>query len=375
MRVGILHNSLNVQGGSERFTVDLIKVLKDRGHEVHLATFDKVDWNSVEENMGSYVKPDKCFSILPWRPRIFGIYHRIFLMLAVKWLAQGADVTINAHSDHLFCKTDIVYIHWVSATQGTNLNFQYPWWKAPYVFPYRIILWINSKVAKGDSMFLANSHYTKEKLFAYHGIHADRVIYPPVHTEVYRKLLCQSKRENIVLTIGRYSPERELGCIIEIAKRTQSYIRFVVIGQAAKPSELAMANSLIGNARMIGLPIEFHVNVSQDFKREMISKAKVVLQPSHVEHFGIGLCEAISGGCLPVAVNEGGHLEVLDLLDGSTAYRYENFSEAAGQIEKAIESWNPQLSEFASRQMERFSLERFGHEIMNILTEFGKNVV
>ena len=134
----------------------------------------------------------------------------------MKWLAQGVDVTINAYSDHLFCKTDIVYLHGIHG-QG----FRYSWWKAPYVFPYKIILWVNRKISGDDPMFIANSHYTEKKLLECHGIHADRVIYPPVHTEIYRKLICQSEREDMVLTIGRYSPERELGSIIEIAKRTR----------------------------------------------------------------------------------------------------------------------------------------------------------
>jgi glycosyltransferase involved in cell wall biosynthesis len=362
---------LNIQGGAERFTVDLIKVLKDHGYEVHLATFDKVDWNRVEENMGSYVKADKCLSISWRRPPVFRIYQRLLMPLAAKRLAREVDVTINTQGDYLLSKTDIVYMHGAPAVPGV-FDLRVPWWKIPYVLPYQAIIWVASNSRNlNDCIFIANSRETARKLLEHHGIHADRVIYPPVHTEIYRKLLSQYERENMVLTVSRYGKEKmHLDHILEIAKRTRSGIRFVVVGSAANRFEKAMANDLIDEAHARDLPVRFYVNISQDAKREIIGKAKAYLYPGTFEPFGVAVCEAVSAGCLPVAVNEGGPLEILESLEHIARY-YESFDDAAQCLESAVDSWNPDLAQLASRQMERFGIERFAQEILQVLQEFA----
>ena len=371
MRCGLLHNTLNIQGGAERFTIDLIKILKDHGYEVHLATFDKVDWNRVEKNMGSYVKPDKCFSIFWRRPPVFRIYQRLLMPFAANRLAREVDVTINTQSDYLLCKTDIVYMHGAPAVLGV-FDLRVPWWKIPYVLPYQAIIWVASNLKRNpdDCIFIANSRHTARKLLEHHGIHADRVIYPPVHTEIYRKLVSQSERENVVLTVSRYAKEKDLDHILEIAKRTRSGIRFVVVGSAADRIEKAIANDLIDEARALDLRVRFYVNISQDAKREIMAKAKAYLHPGTFEPFGLAVCEAVSAGCLPVAVNEGGHLEILEPL-GHIARYYESFDEAAQCLESAVDSWDPDLAQLASRQMERFGIERFAQEILQVLQEFA----
>lgn len=362
---------MNIQGGAERFTVDLIRVLKDHGHEVHLATFDKVDWNRVERNMGSCAKPDKCLSIFSRRLPVFRIYQRLLMPFAANMLAKGVDVTINTHSDYSLCKTDIVYMHGAEAVPG-GFGLGAPWWKIPYVLPYLAAIWLNSKLNKNPNVciFIANSRYTAKKLLQNRGIHADRVIYPPVHTEIYRKFASQSQRESVVLTVSRYAKEKDLDHVLEVAKRTRNDIRFVVVGSAANRYERMIANGLIDKARALNLRIELHVNISQDAKREMMSKAKAYLHPGTFEHFGVAVCEAVSAGCLPVAVNEGGHLEILEPL-GHLARYYKSFDEAAQCLESAVDSWSPDLAQLGSRQMERFGIDRFAREILQVIQEFA----
>jgi glycosyltransferase involved in cell wall biosynthesis len=348
-----------------------MEVLKEHGYEVHLATFDTVDWNRVEENMGSYVKPDKCLSIFWRRPPVFRIYQRLLMAFLAKRLARAVDVTINTQGDYLLCNTDIVYMHSAAAVTG-GFKLKVPWWKIPYALPYQATIWVASNLKKypDDCIFIANSRHTAKKLLENHGIHADRVIYPPVHTEIYRKLASQSERENVVLTVSRYAKEKDLDHILQIAKRTRGDITFVVVGSAANRFEKAIANELIDEARALDLRVRFYVNISQDAKRKIMTKAKVYLHPGTSEHFGVAVCEAVSAGCLPVAVNEGGHLEILGWL-GHIARYYESFDEAARCLESAIGSWNPDVAQLASRQMERFGIERFAQEILQVLQEFA----
>jgi len=370
LKVGLLQNTLNVIGGAERFTVDLIKVLKDRGHEVHLATFDKVDWNRVEQNMGPCVKPDRCFSIFWKRLPIFGIYQRLLMVLAVRRLAKSVDITINTHSDHLFCQTDIVYMHGVNPTLSWNLSgLKVPWWKIPYILPYAIITWIASKRKKPNAFFITNSYHSARKLLELHGIQAERVIYPPVHTEVYRELSQETDREDLVLTISRYAKEKDLDHIIEIAKRTRKAIKFIVVGQTANRFEEAIARSLMEKAKSLDLPMEFLVNISQEEKRGIMAKAKVYLHVSSFEHFGLSVCESVSAGCIPVAVNEGGHLEILEHAK-PFAYTHNSFEEAAEHVEKAVEAWTPTTAQFISSRMEHFNLDRFADEMLQVVEGF-----
>jgi glycosyltransferase involved in cell wall biosynthesis len=365
-RIGILQGTLNPQGGGERFAVDLITVLKDRGYEVHLATFDRVDWSRVEENMGSCVRPDKCVSVLWRRLPIFGIYQRLLIGFAANRLRKGVDLTINTMSDHRFSHCNLVYMHGLTAFAKLNL----PWWKIPYVLPYRMLTWIGAKAnAQGDSVFIANSNYTARQLLLEHDIKADYVIYPPVHTETYRPLASRRDRENTVLTISRYVREKNLHDIIEIAKKTRDEISFVVVGNAENRFEKAIANELITEAGCLNLPITFHINISQDEKHEIMSRTKVYLHLGRVETFGVAVCEAISAGCLPVAVNEGGHLEIIKAL-GPVGRVYRDFDEAAECVEAAVAGWSPALAELVSSQMEKFSYANFSDKIIRVIKQF-----
>jgi glycosyltransferase involved in cell wall biosynthesis len=290
-------------------------------------------------------------------------------MMGVERLAHGVDLTINTigvYGGKQFCRTDIVYVHGVG--RGT---VEYPWWKLPYALPYELMMLANRRLAarRPRSMFIANSRYTERKLLSCCGIQASRIIYPPVHTEVYRKLLTEKKRQDLAITIGRYSPERQLESIIGIAKRIRLGLRFVVIGYASKPSEFAILRSLLAQADQFGLPIDFLMNETQERKQELIAQAKVVIQPSRMEHFGIALCEAISGGCLPVTINDGGHLEVLETL-GPLAQIYGNYEEAARAVESAMDSWSLKHAKRASEQMEQFNMQRFSQQICQFIEEF-----
>ena len=365
--IGLLHNSLNNIGGAEFFCVDLLNILKHNGYKVNLATFDKVNWTQVQNYFGKTEKSDKEICLLPFKYSFFTVYQRLLVNLRRNALKSCSDLTINTHSDTLFFPTDLAYIHGVMPQLDINqIKTQFSTFKIPYMIPYQLI---TSHLKDYPSVFVANSLYTKQRLLDFRGVTAKHVIYPPIHTELYRDLATHVREQDIVVTVGRFAKEKNLVAVLDIAERTKSNILFIIIGQANNKIENHYYTNLIFQVmkRKLSSKVLVFKNIPQNLKRKMLSRAKVYLQPSTVEHFGIALAEAISAGCLPVAVNKGGSLEIIE----NITEPYRTFEEAAEMVEYGCKNWSPVVAQELSSRMERFNLKRFENEMLNLVEEVG----
>lgn len=110
-RIGIVHSTLNLCGGSELVCLHTIKALKDSGHEVYLYTFDSTDWSKVRDLTNMDVKPDYEFHFLRTELPPFGLYQRFLSGLPLLIQRGNLDLIINTHGDILPISSDITYIH------------------------------------------------------------------------------------------------------------------------------------------------------------------------------------------------------------------------------------------------------------------------
>ncbi|MCI0562332.1 MAG: glycosyltransferase family 4 protein [Nitrososphaera sp.] len=310
LKVGLLHNTLNVMGGAERFTLDLIPLLHQHGMSVNLATFDRVRWDSVRRMFGEVESPDSQISILPFRLRLFGIYQRILMKLIANRLRKQSDVIVNTHSDHLFCDSDIVYMHGVTPLEGTGDGGVFQRYNKSllmklYFMPYKHLM--KSKLRpytdKDGMVFVANSKFTQERMKQLLNISKSRVIYPAVDTKTYGELSMNSLRENQVATVGRFTREKNLHLVPEIASRCPDNIRFAIVTASAGVNDDLM-EEFNHACKKYGVEsrVTLYMNIPFEQKLEILKKSKVYLHLMPAEHFGLALAEACSAGCLPVVV-------------------------------------------------------------------------
>lgn len=377
LRVGLLHNTLNVMGGAGRLTLDLIPLLHERGMSVNLATFDRVRWDRVRRMFGNVQSPDKEISILPFRLRLFGIYQRILMKLIANRLSRQCDVVINTHSDHLFCQSDIVYMHGVTPFNaadeaGILERYDKSFLMKLYFMPYRHL--IQSKIGSysdnAKTIFVANSKFTQERMSRMLKITNSEVIYPAVDTELYGRLSKIESRQNQVVTVGRFTREKNLHLIPEVAGKCPADIRFVIITASAGIKGDLM-DEFNNACKKYGVEsrVKLYMDISFERKLEILGSSKVYLHMMPAEHFGLALAEACSAGCLPVVVKGGGQEEIVEGIDHAV---YGDLAGAADLVQHAVKSWTPQKSMHVSSLMERFSKRNFSNLFCSLVEEVGR---
>jgi glycosyltransferase involved in cell wall biosynthesis len=371
IRVGLLHNTLNVMGGAARLALDLIPLLHERSMQVNLATFDKVRWNSVKQMFGDVELPETQTFVLPFRFRLLGIYQRILMRLVANRLQKNSDVVVNTHSDFQFCHSDIVYMHGVTPLGGAGGEDVFERYQTPlmklYFLPYRYL--IRSKLrpyTERDGMtFVANSRYTQERMRRHMMISKSSVIYPAVNTQVYGQLAGNEARQNQVVTVGRFTREKNLHLIPEIASKCPEDVRFAIVTASAGISNDFMDEFNYARKKFrVESRVNLFVDIPFEQKLAIIRQSKVYLHLMPGEHFGIALAEACSAGCLPVVAKGGGQEEIVEGIPHSL---YDDPGHAADLIRLAVGSWTPQKSREVSSMMGRFSKKNFSDEFCSLV--------
>ena len=377
LRVGLLHNTLNVMGGAERFTLDLIPLLRKRGMLVNLATFDRVKWNSVKSMFGDVQTPDSQISILPFRLRLFGIYQRILMKTIANRLRGRSDVVVNTHSDHLFCYSDIVYMHGVtpldaSDDAGVFARYNSSILMRLYFMPYKRLIQsrLRPYTEKDGTVFVANSRFTQDRMKRMLKITKSRIIYPAVDTQTYGRLAASNTREDQVVTVGRFTREKNLHLIPEVAAKCPENIKFAIVTASAGINNDLM-NEFNYACKKYGVEsrVKLYMNIPFQQKLRILENSKVYLHLMPAEHFGLALAEGCSAGCLPVVVKGGGQEEIVEGLPHSV---YDDLGHASDLVTLAIRSWTPQKSLEVSALMERFSRENFGDQFCSLIEEVSQ---
>ncbi|KAK3387719.1 glycosyltransferase family 4 protein [Podospora didyma] len=244
----------------------------------------------------------------------------------------------------------------------------------------KIYSWMGASV----DVVMTNSSWTQDhiqKLWGAlrheaHKTNPIAVVYPPVavrelEQEIEVSTSTESKRENVLLYIAQFRPEKNHQLIL------QSFAEFVKTGtQAAKDARLVLVGSvrddsdskrvyklrLLVNELHIRDRVEFHLDASWPEILEWLRKASVGVNGMWNEHFGIGVVEYQAAGLISVVHNSGGpKLDIVVDVDGEpTGFHATTSAEFAEGFEKALSLPNPNAVRLRARQSaKRFTEEEF----------------
>ncbi|MCD6538374.1 glycosyltransferase [Candidatus Bathyarchaeota archaeon] len=374
MRIGIIHNSLNSTGGGERLCLKMIEALKDSGYEVILGTTEPTNWDKVEKTMGMTVRPDRELSLLKAKMRIFGIYMRLLTTFLALKMRRECDIVVNTHGDILFADSDIIYMHYptFAILRETPVNTKYSSsliWRI-YFTPYEKIQ--NILVRRYlDGIILTNSTFSRDAIKRYTGRDAI-VVYPPVEIEAFSFAAKSDERENIIVSCGRYTPEKNYEFILEVAEKLRDEpIRFVVVGASSGKISKRYYMKLEKIRKAKGLEnVEFLRDIDFSKLIALYSKSKIYLHAMRNEHFGISVVEAMAAGLVPVIHRSGGPWQdILRMRQGVHGFSYTTASEAAEIIRELIvdERKRRRIVANSMGYLEVFSEEEFKRRISDIV--------
>jgi len=377
MKVGIIHNSLNPTGGGERLCLETIKSLKEAGYKVALATIEPTDWRKVERIIGEITKPDMEISLLNFKTRMFGIYMRLLTSFLASKLRKRCDIILNTHGDILPIEADIIYMHYptFALLKENPVNMKYSsslFWRA-YFIPYEGVQRFLIKRFL-NSLILTNSIFSKKAIRKYTGKDAI-IIHPPVDVETFAYAAKKDVREDLVISCGRYSPEKNYEFILEVAEKLKNKpIRFMIVGASSGRVSRKYYEKLERIRRAKKLKnVELLRDLDFSKLLALYGKAKVYLHAMRYEHFGISIVEAMAAGLVPVVHRSGGPWEdILKAQQGRYGFSYLTIEEAAQTIEDLIENEHAR-KEIVSRNMGytyMFSSEYYKKKILSIIENY-----
>lgn len=186
-------------------------------------------------------------------------------------------------------------------------------------------------ILKFADIILAVSKSINESIVAKTGYKKAEVIYNGVEP---KEFYAKGKKEDVAITVGYVKrsnlTRKGLKDFVESAKYNPN-IKYYLIGKVLDDSINDLKSIAPDNLEFVGF-------VSFEKLKEYYQKAKVYVQTSAHEGFGIALAEAMLSECVPVVTNRGALPEVV----GNTGVYvdYDNPKQTAAAIREAVNSKN-----------------------------------
>ena len=146
------------------------------------------------------------------------------------------------------------------------------------------------------------------------------VIYPPVDTQSCVQTNINNERENIILSIGQFRPEKDHALQLhsfatfltmykkKAAMNDDDSIQLVLIGSCRDDEDAYRVTQLKQLAKELNIEqyVKFVINRPYSVIIDYLRRSSVGLHTMWNEHFGIGIVEMMAAGLVTIAHNSGG---------------------------------------------------------------------
>jgi glycosyltransferase involved in cell wall biosynthesis len=213
--------------------------------------------------------------------------------------------------------------------------------------------WDASAASRADHL-LAISAWTAARIRAAWGREA-RVIHPPVDIDRFD---FSKPREDFYLVVSRLVPYKMTALVVEAFNRLK--LPLLVVGDGPELPRLQ---------KMAGETVQLLGHQPDEVVEDLMSRARAFLHIA-VEDFGIAMVEAQAAGCPVIAFAKGGAAEIVK--DGETGMLVESQSvealiEAASRVGSGMKRWDASAMR---ANASRFSRQRFREEFAAFMRPF-----
>ena len=337
MKAAVVHSIIEALAGSERVALSIARLLSSMGFDVELILVSGS--KDLLHNFSREIEGVKIRMLSPLRMPGLGIYQRLATFIASPKI--DADVVVSAHGDLLPYRSSsglpaIHYCHYPLAVvpRYKELLGKYSTgsWRIYYEI-YRIFSSPLARRAAEEGIVVANSRFVAKLIKASLGVDPI-VIYPPVEVERFSKIPIDTERDDAVLMLGRYSPEKGYEEAIKLFLELPRWIRLKIVGSLTK-TELGYYKRLASLVKKLGLEnrVELLYNVPRHRLEDIMARSSVLLHMYRGEHFGIAVVEAMAAGLVPVVWRFGGPSEYVP-----SEYQFGSIEEARDKILKALKA-------------------------------------
>lgn len=248
------------------------------------------------------------------------------------------------------------------------VHFQFP------LMPKRVSIFEKRKIFFAKKV-ICNSKFTKKYIDRTFNINS-KVLYPPVQKIDSSEV----KKENIILTVGRFQPYKEggdfkkLGFMISAFKKFYSENRDwkMKIITSVKEKDDALFKRTIEDRTDKSIEVVKNSDFTEVIDAYKSTKIywhaagfgeNIDENPERAEHFGISTVEAMTAGCIPIVINLGGQKEIVE--NGINGFLWNDEDELLNLTKKINEdsSLLKRISNQAKKTSINFSKEKFRREL------------
>ena len=369
MKILIAYPHLNVFGGGERLTSILTYELEKQGNEILIVTAMKSDlwFKETTRVKFKYIKrmreeAQKLPQLI--KQRLTEIWEA--LIEAIEEFQPDILLTmIQEPIYNLLAKIvepklkTAIYIHFPREEEVTKENLKI------FINMYRFPL-LYEQFYNICDIRMVNSHYTNRALYKMFGIKA-HVVYPAIPWEFYEtEINLAEKRENIILYVARFVPQKRILELIEWFKNK--------IKPEVKDAKLLLIG--VKDPRHE----EYHKKIMEEAAREDIEvidkplptreiikqyqRAKIYIHPRYGEHFGMAPAEAMTQGAIPILPEKSGLAELLTHgRDGYLAKNDQEFIKYTIKLLKMPHEEIVKMRKYIQMKIQMFNPDRFAKEV------------
>jgi glycosyltransferase involved in cell wall biosynthesis len=390
----IVHDDLNVCGGSERLAATTIETLAEIGFNVDLATFTMPDLAKIQRLFGI----DLCGIRKILLTNLYAVLNVKGELLDVN--TASYDIVMNTHGDLLpfydkhndndamadkKSKIDLTYCHYpLLPYQIRNGLYRTFLEKCIHGISSVDKLFANASsqynLMMNNNTILTNSTFSAKAIRQlYYNVHPI-VLSPPVDIDKFRKAnlsyrYSYDKKQNMVLVISRFSEDKEIENAITLANLLKDKclrekiqeIKMIIVGNF---SELNYKYVRFLEKMILDYGLQNYVKLvfgaSFDRLLELMKRSKVYFHPLAGEPFGIAIVEAMASGLIPIVPTIGGSSEFVP-----SEYQYDTIQQAADIIANILNEINYHnalvRSDKISNLVSKFSTQSYKKNLNNII--------
>lgn len=353
MKLAIVHEWLNVYGGSERLLSNLLGLYPQA--QLHALIHNK-------ENLLGTPLEDRSVktSFMQKIPRVEHLYRGLLPLMpfAIESMnIQEYEVVLSvSHAVAHGIKTNKNQIHisYVCTPMRYAWHLQNDYLHLHHLdkpilgSAARLTLsllrrWDRESASRADHL-LAISQWTAQKINQAWG-RESQVIYPPVEVTRFKPA---QERDDFYLHVSRLVPYKMTAEIVHAFNELR--LPLIIVGDGPEMHHLQKLAK--NNIKLLGLQ-------SDEVVTDLMNRAKGFIYMA-VEDFGIAMAEAQAAGCPVIAYGKGGAVEIVQ--DGETGLLFQEQS-SQSLIEAVLQSQGIKLNSKASHEnAARFSSKRFQEE-------------
>lgn len=245
---------------------------------------------------------------------------------------------------------------------STSLSTLKLWYYAAFVRMYKFAL-------RRADIVMVNSTWTKAHVDSLMGPGSggSRVVYPPCDTEKLSQIPLDNGRENVILSVAQFRPEKEHMTQLEALKlvlASNADVKLVMAGSVRDKADEERVEALKRHAKKLGVDanVEFVVNAPYDeLVSRHFSRALIGLHTMVDEHFGITVVDFMAAGLVPIVHASGGPM--LDIVDAPSTGLHAKDAQSFADAIKDVLAMPQEARDAMRRRARERACDKFKPEV------------